>query len=126
MSLAVLAGIIISFFGALLLVMVAIIGFLIKGAVKEQARREEKAEQRDKDLTNSIDGLKDAIWKLREQFVLRKDYDRDMALLRVTGRRQSDGCPQEDCPLMNLQDARQTRPGGHQVLHNPQQDGDRS
>ncbi len=123
MSVAMLAGIIISFFGALLLVMVAIIGFLIKGAVKEQARREENAEERDNQLTTSIDGLKDAIWKLREQFVLRKDYDRDMALLRVTGRRQTDACPQEDCPLVNLQDARITRPGSHPGSPNPQHEG---
>lgn len=118
MSVATLTGIFIAFFGALLLILVGVVGFFATAWMKEQARRDKKAEDRDAQLTLSIDGLKEAIWKLRDQFVLRKDYDRDMASLKqaaghVVGRRMGEVlCPHEDCPFLTPPEPRSTWPEG--------------
>jgi len=62
---------------------------------KDQKERDEKLEKRDKELQICIDNLKESIWGLRELFVLRKDYDRDMAIFKS---RRGVRCPKPDCP----------------------------
>lgn len=66
--------------------------------IQAQAKRDATLELRDKELQGCIDSLRESIWGLRDLFVLRKDYDRDMEDLRE-GRRISDKCPYTDCPL---------------------------
>lgn len=87
-----------------LTILLTIVGFGFKHWLEAQAKQEElrarKADERDKELRGTIDGLKEAILRLSEKFVLKSDYDRDMAILRVTGRRAADACNREDCPLV--------------------------
>ncbi len=103
-------SILISLIAGLLGILILVVGFGIKRWLDDQKEREGKAEKRDQDLRGSIDGLKDSISKLSEKFVLKTDYDRDMALLRVTGgRRAGDQCDHPDCPLTRI-DPRSTHP----------------
>lgn len=63
-----------------------------------QAQRDRKLEERDEKLQSCISDLERSIWGLRDLFVLRKDYDRDMEALRGN-RRTGDRCPADDCPF---------------------------
>jgi len=85
MSDAVQTGIIISFFGAMLLVLLAVIGF----AGKKWFDHIDK-------LQESVESLRDSIMGLSEKFVTQTQYRSDMETLRM--RRATDGCPHDDCP----------------------------
>jgi hypothetical protein len=82
-----------------------------------QDARDAKLELRDEKLKSCIDGLKESIWGLRDLYVLRKEYDKDMANLQraaghVVGRRMGEVmCPHPDCPLAP-EDPRGTWPEG--------------
>ena len=103
-------SILISLIAGLLGILILVVGFGIKRWLDDQKERAEEAEERDTNLKQSIDGLKEAVSRLSEKFVLKSDYDRDMALLRITGgRRAADQCPQPDCPLIST-DPRATHP----------------
>lgn len=62
-----------------------------------QDKKDAKIEARDEELQRCISGLERSIWGLRDLFVLRKDYDRDMEILKLD-RRKSDRCPSDTCP----------------------------
>lgn len=85
MSEAVQTAIIISFFGAMLLTLVAIIGFAGKKWFDHIDR-----------LQESVEALRESLLCLSDKFVTQTQHKNDLDALRL--RRASDSCPAEDCP----------------------------
>lgn len=78
-------GIIISFFGAMLLVLLAVIGF----AGKKWFDHIDK-------LQESVESLRDSITSLSDKFVTQVQHRADLEALRF--RRATDTCPADECP----------------------------
>lgn len=103
MSDAVQTAIIISFFGAMLLVLVAIIGF----AAKKWFDHIDK-------LQESVEALRESITNLSEKFVTQAQHRSDMEALRL--RRATDACPHDDCPYEKTDPAIQLTGSGAKSL----------
>jgi len=80
-----MSSIIISFFGAMFLTLLAVIGF----AAKKWFDHIDK-------LQESVEGLRESITSLSDKFVTQIQHKSDLEALRL--RRASDACPHDDCP----------------------------
>lgn len=85
MSDAVQTAIIISFFGAMLLVLLGVIGFAGKKWFDHIDR-----------LQESVEALRESLLSLSDKFVTQTQHRSDLEALRM--RRATDACPHEDCP----------------------------
>ncbi len=101
MSNSVVTNIILGFLGFFMVTLCFIVGWGIREWLKDQREKAKEEVAERKSLRSSVDGLKSAIAHLSEKFVLKTDYDRDMAIFRITGRRSTDLCDHPDCPLTN-------------------------
>lgn len=81
-------SLLVSFFGALILLLIAIIGFAVKRWVDHVDG-----------LQTSMENLRISIIGLSSKFVTQAQHDKDIEALRAVGRRSTDHCSAPNCPF---------------------------